>query len=103
MMELAENGGIAYLEQGEEFMELNKDYSTASKEEMEFLKSQLYHAHGINEKLFTCDYTEEQYRAYYSSVMKFNVYSLKKLIENISRRRQGHKETSSWSSLIWLT
>lgn len=95
MMELAENGGIAYLEQGEEFMELNKDYSTASKEEMEFLKSQLYHAHGINEKLFTCDYTEEQYRAYYSSVMKLyqRVFS-----EEINRkyftktaRTQGNK------------
>lgn len=95
MMELAANGGIAYLEQGEEFMELNKDYSTASKEEMEFLKSQLYHAHGINEKLFTCDYTEEQYRAYYSSVMKLyqRVFS-----EEINRkyftktaRTQGNK------------
>lgn len=95
MMELAGNGGIAYLEQGEEFMELKKDYSTASKEEMEFLKSQLYHAHGINEKLFTCDYTEEQYRAYYSSVMKLyqRVFS-----EEINRkyftktaRTQGNK------------
>lgn len=95
MLDLAKNGGIAYLEQGEEFQELSKDYSTASKEELEFLKSQLYNAHGINEKLFTCDYTEEQYRAYYSSVMKLyqRVYS-----EEINRkyftktaRTQGNK------------
>ena len=95
MLDLAKNGGIAYLEQGEEFQELSKDYSTASKDELEFLKSQLYNAHGINEKLFTCDYTEEQYRAYYSSVMKLyqRVYS-----EEINRkyftktaRTQGNK------------
>ena len=95
MLDLAKSGGIAYLEQGEEFQELSKDYSTASKEELEFLKSQLYNAHGINEKLFTCDYTEEQYRAYYSSVMKLyqRVFS-----EEINRkyftktaRTQGNK------------
>lgn len=95
MLDLAKSGGIAYLEQGEEFEELSKDYSTASKEELEFLKSQLYNAHGINEKLFTCDYTEEQYRAYYSSVMKLyqRVFS-----EEINRkyftktaRTQGNK------------
>lgn len=95
MLDLAKSGGIAYLEQGEDFQELSKDYSTASKEELEFLKSQLYHAHGINEKLFTCDYSEEQYRAYYSSVMKLyqRVFS-----EEINRkyftktaRTQGNK------------
>lgn len=95
MLSVAQTGGIAYLEQGEEFQELNNEYATASKDELEFLKSQLYHAHGINEKLFTCDYSEEQYRAYYSSVMKLyqRVFS-----EEINRkhftktaRTQGNK------------
>ncbi|WP_317334202.1 phage portal protein [Streptococcus orisratti] len=95
ILNAAHKGGIGFLEQSEEFQELNKDYSTASKEELEFLKSQLYHAHGINEKLFTCDYSEEQYRAYYSSVMKLyqRVFS-----EEINRkyftktaRTQGNK------------
>lgn len=95
MMEVARSGGIAYLEKDEEFQELSNDYATASKDELAFLKAQLYHAHGINEKLFTCDYTEEQYRAYYSSVMKLyqRVYS-----EEINRkyfsktaRTQGNK------------
>ncbi|HEM6116512.1 TPA: phage portal protein [Streptococcus suis] len=95
MMEVAREGGIAYLEKDEEFQELNHDFSTASKDELEFLKSQLYHAHGINEDLFTCNYSEQQYRAYYSSVMKLyqRVYS-----EEINRkyftktaRTQGNK------------
>ena len=30
----------------------------------------LFQAFGLNEKLFTCDYTEEQYRAYFSGVLK---------------------------------
>lgn len=87
--------GIGYLEKGEEFIELKNQYSTASEQELEFLKMQIYQAYGINEKLFTCDYTEEQYRAYYSSVLK--VY--KRLIdEEINRkyftkasRTRGHK------------
>ncbi|HGA1205590.1 TPA: phage portal protein [Streptococcus suis] len=70
MLESAKVSGIGYLEQGEEFKELNSEFATASKDELEFLKSQLYHAYGINEDLFTCNYTEQQYRAYYSSVMK---------------------------------
>lgn len=70
IIESAENSGIGYLDRNEEFQELSNSYNTASAEELEFLKSQLYQAFGINEKLFTCDYSEEQYRAYFSSVLK---------------------------------
>lgn len=95
MMETAQNGGIGYLEQGEEFQELQNVYSSASSDDLEFLKSQLYNGFGINEKLFTCDYTEEQYRAYFSSVLK--LYQ-RVIDEEINRkyfsktaRTQGHK------------
>lgn len=95
IMETAKTGGIAVLEKGEEFQELNNKYSTASPEEMEFLKLQLYQGFGINEKLFTCDYTESQYRAYFSSVLK--VYQ-RVISEEINRkyfsktsRTQGHQ------------
>lgn len=95
IMETAQNGGIGYLEQGEEFQELNNVYSSASSDDLEFLKSQLYNGFGINEKLFTCDYTEEQYRAYFSSVLK--LYQ-RVIDEEINRkyfsktaRTQGHK------------
>lgn len=70
ILHTAKNSGIGYLDKKEEFQELNNTYNTASPEELEFLKNQLYQAFGINEKLFTCDYTEEQYRAYFSSVLK---------------------------------
>lgn len=70
ILDAAKNSGIGYLDKKEEFLELNNSYNTASPEELEFLKNQLYQAFGINEKLFNCDYTEEQYRAYFSSVLK---------------------------------
>lgn len=70
ILDAAKNSGIGYLDKKEEFQELNNTYNTASPEELEFLKNQLYQAFGINEKLFNCDYTEEQYRAYFSSVLK---------------------------------
>ena len=95
IMESARNGGIGFLQNGEEFQELSNTYNSASESELEFLKMQLYQAFGINEKLFTCDYTEEQYRAYFSSVLK--VYQ-RVLAEEINRkffsktaRTQGQK------------
>lgn len=95
IMAAAQNGNIGYLQKGEDFKELTNTYSTASTEEMEFLKGQLYQAFGINEKLFTCDYTEEQYRGYYQSVIKVYIRVIR---EEINRkfftktaRTQGHK------------
>ncbi|HFU4203815.1 TPA: phage portal protein [Streptococcus suis] len=95
MLSVAENGGIGYLEKGEEFQELSNTYATASSDELEFLKQQLYNAYGINERLFTCDYSEEQYRAYFSSILK--LYQ-RVIDEEINRkyfsktaRTQGHR------------
>lgn len=95
IMESAKSAGIGFLQQGEEFQELMNSYQTASQEELEFLKLQLYQAFGINENLFTCDYSEVQYRAYFQSVLK--VYQ-KVISEEINRkyfsktaRTQGQK------------
>lgn len=95
IMESAKRGKIGYLQQGEDFKELNNTYTTASDEELEFLKMQLYQAFGMNEKLFTCDYSENQYRAYFQSVIK--VY-MRTISEEINRklfsqtaRTQGQK------------
>ncbi len=95
IMETAKGAGIGFLQLGEEFQELSNTYQTASENELEFLKMQLYQAFGINEKLFTCDYSEMQYRAYFQSVLK--VYQ-KVISEEINRkffsktaRTQGHQ------------
>ena len=87
---------MSYLEQGEEFQELKNAYGdTVSEQKLAFLKAQLYHAFGINEQLFTADYSEQQYRAYFQSVVK--VY-MRVIAEEINRkvftktkRTQGHR------------
>lgn len=81
--ETARNGEIGYLQNGEDFKELTNEFGTASQDELEFLKSQLYNAFGINEKLFTADYNEDQYRAYHQSVLK--VYQ-RVISEEINRK-----------------
>lgn len=95
IMDMAAIGEIGYLQSGEEFQELTHAYGTANKEEMEFLKQQLYNSFGINEDLFTCDYSEDQYRAYYQSVLKLYI---RVIAEEINRkyftktaRTQGQK------------
>lgn len=95
IMDTAASGEIGYLQSGEEFQELTHAYGTANKEEMEFLKQQLYNSFGINEDLFTCDYSEDQYRAYYQSVLKLYI---RVIAEEINRkyftktaRTQGQK------------
>ena len=80
---VATTGGIGYLDQDVEFQELKAGISTIASEELEFLKMQLYQAFGINEKLFTCDYSESQYRGYFSSVIK--VYQ-RVIAEEINRK-----------------
>lgn len=70
ILETAEEGGMGYLDKDEEFIELKQSFETISHDEIEQLKEQLYQAFGMNERLFTCDYSEEQYRAYFSSVLK---------------------------------
>lgn len=70
ILESAKNSQIGYLGQNEEFQELNNVYHMADKEQMEFIKQQLYNAFGLNDDLFTCNYNEDQYRAYFQSIIK---------------------------------
>lgn len=95
ILNAASSSGIGYLQKGEEFQELRNSYESVSDNELEFLKNQLYQAFGLNEKLFNCDYTESQYRAYFSSVLK--VYQ-RVISQEINRKyftktakTQGHK------------
>lgn len=70
IMEVANAGGVGYLDKDEEFIELKNEYQTITTAEIDQIKGMLFQAFGLNEKLFTCDYTEEQYRAYFSGVLK---------------------------------
>jgi len=95
IMAAANSAGIGYLQQGEEFQELKNVYGTASEAEMEFLKSMLYQAFGINEALFTCSYTETQFRAYFQGVLKpyqrIIGEELNRKLFTKTARTQGHR------------
>lgn len=95
--DVAKNGEIGYLQRGEEFQELKSEFSTASEKELEFLKGQLYNAFGINDKLFTADYTEDQYRAYHQSILK--VYQ-RVISEEINRKFFSKTARSQGQRLI---
>lgn len=95
ILEGAKESGIGVLQRYEEFQELQNEYSTIASSDLNFLKEQFYNAFGINEKLFNCDYTENQFRAYFSSVLK--IYQ-RVISEEINRkyftktaRTQGQK------------
>jgi phage portal protein BeeE len=68
--QVAQYNKIGYLNNKEEFQELHGDYSVAGNDELETAKMQLYFAWGINENLLTCNYTDDQYRAYFNKVIK---------------------------------
>lgn len=63
-------GGFGFLQKGQEVVELKKTYSFIEKEQVQWLEKQLYTAFGLNEELFTANYTEQQYLAFYRSTLK---------------------------------
>lgn len=95
IISMAKDSGIGYLDKNEDFKELNNQYNTVSPEELEFLKLQLYQSFGLNEKLFTCDYSESQYRAYFISVLSLYQKVIKEEINrkhfSKTARTQGHR------------
>jgi hypothetical protein len=63
------NSQIGYLLKDEEFQELKNTYGTASDSQVQFLMQQLYNSWGLNQDLFTCNYNEQQQRAYTQSIL----------------------------------
>lgn len=95
ILDVARNGGIGYLDKNETLEELQNEYATATDSEIQSLKDQLFEAFGLNASIFTGDYTEMQYRAYYQSVLMPIVKTIR---EEITRkyftktaRSQGHQ------------
>lgn len=94
ILDVAKNGGIGYLAKDEQLEELKQEYATATENEISQLKDQLFEAFGLNSAIFTGNYTEMQYRAYYQSVL---MPIIKTIREEITRkyftrtaRSQGH-------------
>lgn len=66
-MNLENEGGIASLDATQEFKEINLKPTTASAEEAEAYRERVYRYYGVNKKIITSDYTEDEYDAFYES------------------------------------
>jgi len=62
--ELAENGGIGYLNSNEEFQQLTRDIKKISDTAIDTLRDNLLLNFGITKEILNGSYTEQQYRAY---------------------------------------
>ena len=83
IMNVASSSGIGYLDKDEEFVELKTNIETVPYEQLNFLKNQLYENYGIDNKLLTSNYSQEQYLAYLKSV----IYPIQKaIVEELNRK-----------------
>lgn len=89
MVETANITGYGYLQQGEEIIKMDSKIDSINSDNLSSTKNALYNAYGISEKIFTGDYNENEYRAYYNSVVK--VYQ-EILSQEINKKIIGKKE-----------
>jgi len=62
---------IAYAESGETFQEIQgRCDNTATESELNFLLDQLHRSFGISKAIFEGDYTDQQWKAYFNSVLR---------------------------------
>ena len=66
-MNLENEGGIASLDATQEFKEISLKPTTASAEEADAYRERVYRYFGVNKKIITSDYTEDEYDAFYES------------------------------------
>lgn len=91
-MDVTNNGGIAALDSKAEYQELKNDPKMVDSKQMELIKQKVYEYFNINKSIITSDYTEDQWNAFYESVLEplaiqFSQEFTAKLFTD---REQGH-------------
>lgn len=66
----ANNGGIAAVDAKAEFKELNSDPKMADPQAMKMAKEAVFAYYGVNEKIIQSTYNEEEWTAFYESVLE---------------------------------
>ena len=67
---IANNNGIGVLDADAEYIDLSAKPVSANKEQLEFLRQDIYRAFGISEKILNGDYDENQWQAFFESVIE---------------------------------
>lgn len=62
--------GIAILDSKTDYHELTSDIKTADNEQMSYCREDIYRYFGLSEKIITNSYTEEEWTAFYESVIE---------------------------------
>jgi len=91
-MDVTNNGGIAALDSKAEYQELKNDPKMVDSKQMELIKQKVYEYFNINTSIVTSNYNEDQWNAFYESVLEplaiqFSQECTAKLFTD---REQGH-------------
>ncbi len=75
-LDISNNGGIAATDAKAEYIPLNSDPKLVDAKQMEVIEDKVYKYFNVNVAIVKSDYTEEQWNAFYESVIEPNAIEL---------------------------
>lgn len=69
-LDITNNGGIAATDAKADYIELKNDPKMVDPKHMEFIQDKVYKYYGVSEAIVRSDYNEDQWNAFYSSVIE---------------------------------
>lgn len=91
-MDINNNGGVAATDAKADYIELNSDPKMVDDKQMRVIQEKIYNYFGVNEKIIQSKYTEDEWNAFYESVIE--PFALQMSLEFTSKlfteRERGH-------------
>lgn len=69
-MDISNNGGVAALDSKAEYIELKGEVKFVDDKQMALIRDNVYRYYNVNEAIVTSKYTEEEWNAFYESVIE---------------------------------
>lgn len=90
-LDISNNGGIAATDAKAEYIPLNNDPKVTDAKQMELIEDKVYKYFNVSSAIVKSDYTEEQWNAFYESVIEPNAIemSLEFTAKVFTQREQG--------------
>ena len=91
-LDSSKSSGIASLDNTSEFHQLTSDIQTADHSQMDFVREDIYRYFGTNESIIKAKYTEDEWNAFYESVLEPLAVqlSLEFTAKLFTEREKGH-------------
>lgn len=98
LQQLAKYNGLTVIDGRSEIVELNKDYDTVDPETVNLIKREILNGFGFSESLLLGNYTNEEYKHFYTNVMQPLVTEIEteltfKLLSTNARVNNGVKQS----------